>query len=292
MQRVKSSSEFGFYWRRQSPLGKLAVALGYVMLVFVAVSCLLPLLWMVATSLKEYAKVFTYPPEFIPNPVTLQNYEKLFSSVPFGRYFLNTVFVSVSVTLSQLLFSSLAAYAFARLDFPGRDTIFLGYLGTMMVPGQVTLISTYVIISKLHLVDTYWALIVPVMFGSAFGTFLLRQFFMTLPKELEDAARIDGCNKLRIYGQIILPLSKSAVVTLAIFVFLWQWNDMMWPMIVINTETMRPMALGITMLAQSKMSTDWAVLMAGATVCVGPVILLYLSAQRFFIEGIAMTGMK
>lgn len=292
MRHARPYSDFGFYWRRQGPLGKLAVGLGYVMLLLVTISCLLPLIWMVATSLKEYAKVFTYPPEFIPNPITLQNYEKLFSSVPFGRYFLNTVFVSVSVTLSQLLFSSLAAYAFARLEFPGRDTIFLGYLGTMMVPSQVTLISTYVIVARLHLVDTYWALIVPVMFGSAFGTFLLRQFFMTLPKELEDAARIDGCNKLRIYARIILPLSKSAIVTLAIFVFLWQWNDMMWPMIVINTETMRPMALGITMLAQSKMSTDWAVLMAGATVCVGPVILLYLSAQRFFIEGIAMTGMK
>lgn len=270
----------------------LSLLLMYLLLIFIAIFCILPFVWMVATSFKEYSKVFVYPPEFIPNPVTFANYEKLFSTVPFMRYMLNTVFVSVTVTCSQLLFSSLAAYAFARLQFPGRDGIFLGYLGTMMIPGQVTLIPIYVIVSKLHLVDTYWALILPVMFGSAYGTFLLRQFFMTLPKELEEAARIDGCRKIRIWAQIILPLSKSAMITLGIFVFLWQWNDMMWPMIVINSEHMRPLALGITLLAHSKMSTDWAVLMAGATVCVAPVLLLYLWAQRFFIEGIAMTGMK
>lgn len=288
----KAGSEFSFHWRRLSPFGRVRVSLGYVALIFFAFICLLPLVWMLATSLKEYSKVFVYPPEFLPNPVVLTNYRKLFTSVPFGRYFLNTVFVTTTVTASQLLFSSLAAYSFARLDFRGRDIIFLGYLGTMMIPSQVTLIPMYVIVSKLGMVNTYAALIVPVMFGSAFGTFLLRQFFMTLPKELEEAARIDGCNKLRIYAQIILPLSKSAVVTLMIFVFLWQWNDMMWPLIVINSEHMRPLALGITMLASSKMSTDWAVLMAGACVCVGPVVVLYLSAQRFFIEGIAMTGMK
>lgn len=268
------------------------LAAAYLLLFGIAFTCVLPLLWMLATSLKEYSKVFVYPPEFIPNPVTFANYIKLFSTVPFGRYLLNTVFVTVTLTFSQLLFSSLAAYAFARLEFPGRDKIFLGYLATMMIPGQVTLISTYVIISDLGMVDTYAALIVPNMFGSAIGTFMLRQFFMTLPKELEEAARVDGCNKLRIWGQIILPLSKAAMVTLGIFVFLWAWNDMMWPMIVINSEHMRPLALGITLLAQSKMSTDWAVLMAGACVCVAPVILIYVWAQRFFIEGIAMTGMK
>jgi len=273
-------------------VGKLVLALGYIVLLFVAATCLIPLVWMMATSLKEYSKVFTYPPEFIPNPVTFANYQKLFTVVPFLNYMINTIFVASTVTVSQVLFSSLAAYSFARLEWRGRDAIFMAYLGTMMIPGQVTLISQYVIISRFRMVDTYAALIVPVMFGSAFGTFLLRQFFMTLPKELEDAARIDGCGKLRIYGQIVLPLSKPAVVTLAIFVFLWQWNDMMWPMIVINSMHMRPLALGVTMLASSKFSTDWAVLMAGATVCVSPVIILYMSAQRFFIEGIAMSGMK
>lgn len=264
----------------------------YVLLIFIAFTCVLPLVWMLSTSLKEYSKIFVYPPEFLPNPVTTENYVKLFSTVPFGRYLLNTVIVTVTLTFSQLLFSSLAAYAFARLEFPGRDLIFLGYLGTMMIPSQVTLISTYVIISKLKMVDTYAALIVPYMFGSAIGTFLLRQFFMTLPKELEEAARVDGCSKLRIWAQIILPLSKASLVTLGIFVFLWSWNEMMWPMIVINSESMRPLALGITLLSQSKMSMDWGVLMAGACVCVTPVILIYVWAQRFFIEGIAMTGMK
>ena len=162
----------------------------------------------------------------------------------------------------------------------------------MMVPGQVTLITQYVIVSRLHLVNTYGAIIVPVMFGSAYGTFLLRQFFMTLPKDLEDAARIDGCGKLRIYAQIIMPLSTSALITLGIFVFLWQWNDMMWPLLVINSEEMRPMALGLTLLSTSMFGTDWALLMAGACVCVGPVIILYAFCQRFFIEGIVVTGMK
>ena len=286
------SVDFAFRFRRLSLLSKVALVLGYVMLIVVAATCLIPLIWMIATSFKEYSKVFIYPPEFIPNPVTLESYIKLFTVVPFLNYLINTIFIATTVTVSQVLFSSLAAYSFARLEWRGRDVIFLAYLGTMMIPSQVTLISQYVIISRFRMVDTYAALIVPVMFGSAFGTFLLRQFFMTLPKDLEDAARIDGCGKLRIYGQIIIPLSKPAVVTLAIFVFLWQWNDMMWPMIVINSMYRRPLALGITMLAESRYSTDWAVLMAGATVCVGPVIVLYMSAQRFFIEGIAMTGMK
>lgn len=268
------------------------LAIAYIFLFGIAFTCVLPLLWMLATSLKEYSKVFVYPPEFIPNPVTFANYEKLFSTVPFGRYLINTVFVTVTLTFSQLLFSSLAAYSFARLEFPGRDKIFLGYLATMMIPGQVTLISTYVIISKLGMVNTYAALIVPNMFGSAIGTFMLRQFFITLPKELEEAARVDGCSKLRIWWQIILPLSKASMITLGIFVFLWAWNDMMWPMIVINSEHMRPLALGITLLAHSKMSTDWAVLMAGACIGVAPVLVIYVWAQRFFIEGIAMTGMK
>lgn len=278
-------------YKKKFPLSP-GLIVAYIFLLGIAFTCVLPLLWMLATSLKEYSKVFVYPPEFIPNPVTLDNYVKLFSTVPFGRYLLNTIFVTVSLTLSQMLFSSLAAYSFARLEFPGRDKIFLGYLATMMIPGQVTLISTYVIISKLGMVNTYAALIVPNMFGSAIGTFMLRQFFITLPKELEEAARVDGCSKLRIWAQIIIPLSKAAMVTLGIFVFLWAWNDMMWPMIVINSEHMRPLALGITLLAHSKMSTDWAVLMAGACIGVAPVLVIYVWAQRFFIEGIAMTGMK
>lgn len=278
-------------YKKKIPMSP-GLLIAYIFLFGIAFTCVLPLLWMLATSLKEYSKVFVYPPEFLPNPVTFDNYVKLFSTVPFGRYLLNTVFVTVTLTLSQLLFSSLAAYAFARLEFPGRDKIFLGYLATMMIPGQVTLISTYVIISKLGMVNTYAALIVPNMFGSAIGTFMLRQFFITLPKELEEAARVDGCSKLRIWAQIIIPLSKAAMVTLGIFVFLWAWNDMMWPMIVINSEHMRPLAVGITLLAHSKMSTDWAVLMAGACIGVAPVLVIYLWAQRFFIEGIAMTGMK
>lgn len=278
-------------YKKKFPMSP-GLLIAYIFLLGVAFTCVLPLLWMLATSLKEYSKVFVYPPEFIPNPVTFENYVKLFSTVPFGRYLLNTVFVTVTLTCSQLLFSSLAAYSFARLEFPGRDKIFLGYLATMMIPGQVTLISTYVIVSKMGMVNTYAALIVPNMFGSAIGTFMLRQFFITLPKELEEAARVDGCSKLRIWAQIILPLSKAAMVTLGIFVFLWAWNDMMWPMIVINSEHMRPLAVGITLLAHSKMSTDWAVLMAGACIGVAPVLVIYIWAQRFFIEGIAMTGMK
>ena len=285
-------SDFHFRWRRQSVGQKILWILCYLLFLVVTASCIIPLAWMLSTSLKRYSQIFEYPPSFIPRPVTLESYNKLFTAVPFLRYFLNTVICAVTVTASQLLFSSLAAYSFARLEYPGRDKIFMLYLCTMMIPGQVTLITQYVIVSRMHLINTYGAIIVPVMFGSAYGTFLLRQFFMTLPKELEDAARIDGCNKFRIYGQIILPLSHSAMITLGIFVFLWQWNDMMWPLLVINSEEMRPMALGLTFLSTSLFGTDWALLMAGACVCVGPVIILYAFCQRFFIEGIVVTGMK
>lgn len=264
----------------------------YLLLIILAITDIIPFIWMFSTSFKERGKVFSYPPTFLPEPFTLEPYFRLFTYIPFLRQFLNSVIVTSLVIIGQLICCSLAGYSFARLEFPGRDIIFLLYLGTLMIPGYVTLIPTYIIIRSLGWINTLYALFVPGLFGGAFGTFLLRQFFLTIPKELEDAAKIDGCGYFKIYSTIMLPQIFPALATLGIFTFIGTWNDFLWPLIVINSESKRTITLGVAILTRGFHSTDWPTLMAGATLSVIPVIAVFLFAQRYFTEGITLTGIK
>ncbi len=208
----------------------------------------------------------------------------------FSLFFLNSLYVAICVTLGQVITSSLAAYAFARLRFPFRDQLFLGYLATMMVPGVVTMIPVYALLGQLDLVNTYAALVVPGIF-SAYGTFLLRQFFMGIPKELEDAALIDGANHLQIYAQVILPLAKPALATLTTFTFLGSWNGFMWPLIVAHDLELKTLPIGLAAF-QGLHQTEWTLLMAASLVVMVPVILVFLFNQRYFVRGIVMSGIK
>ncbi|MGQ9457837.1 MAG: carbohydrate ABC transporter permease [Anaerolineae bacterium] len=250
---------------------------------------LVPFLWMVSTSLKAPGQVFTDPPQWIPRPLMWQNYWEAVSIMPFGRFFLNSLIQSSGVTVLQLLTSSLAAFAFARLRSRGRDTLFLLYLATLMIPFPVTLIPNFLVIRFLGWVDTFRALILPPSF-SPFSTFLLRQFFLTIPLDLDDAARIDGASSLDLWWRIALPLSKPALATLAIFTFMGQWNDFLWPLVVTQSLEMRTLPVGLSSF-QSRYAIQWHLLMAGSTIALLPVLALFVVGQRYFIQGITLTGM-
>jgi multiple sugar transport system permease protein len=261
----------------------------YVALTVGALLMIFPFLWMVSTSLKNQVDVLTFPPAWIPDPVVWRNYVEVTRLIPFGRFLLNTAFVAVVVTVLELITSSLAGYAFARLRFPGRDKLFLLYLGTLMIPGQVTIIPNFLLMSWLGWVDTYLALIVPAAF-TAFGTFLLRQFFLSIPPELEQAARIDGCSFFGIYRHIIIPLSGPALATLAVFAFMTQWNAFLWPLIVTNRETMRTLTVGLRYFGDEQ-AAYINYLMAGTVMSLIPILIVFVVLQRYFVRGIAMTGM-
>jgi len=262
----------------------------YLILGLGALIMLIPLLWSLSTSLKTYSEVFTNPFGLLPNQWSFQNFIEVFKVVPFHLYFLNTLKITVACTVGTLGTSAMAAYAFARLRFPGRDFLFWGYLATLMIPRQITLVPTFVLMKYLGLLDNHLSLILPGMF-SAYGTFLLRQFFLTLPVELEEAAVIDGCGYLRRFFQIILPLSKPALATLGIFTIMAQWNDFLYPMIFINSDHNRTLTLGLAIF-RGDADVQWNLLMAATTLASLPMVLAFLSAQRFFVEGIAMTGIK
>ncbi|MEI6501701.1 MAG: carbohydrate ABC transporter permease [Armatimonadota bacterium] len=208
----------------------------------------------------------------------------------FIAFYLNSLIVTIAVTVGGVVTSSLAAFAFSRLSFPGRDKLFLAYLGTMMVPQVVTMIPVFVLLKMIGLIDSYWAMILPPMF-TAYGTFLLRQFFVSIPTELEDAARIDGCGLWGIYRHVIMPLSGPALATLTTFIFLGTWNSFMWPLIVINSMEKRPLMLGLYAF-MSQYNTEWALLMAASVMVMGPVVVVFLIGQRYFVKGIVVSGLK
>ena len=265
------------------------LGLSYAALLIGAVVMIVPFLWMVSTSVKSIPEVFAYPIIWIPEAIRWENYPQVLELLPFGRYLFNSAFVSLAVTLLELVTSSLAAYAFARLHFPGRDKLFLLYLGTLMIPGQVTLIPNFLLMRWFGWIDTYLALIIPAAF-TAFGTFLLRQFFLSIPRELEEAARADGASYFRVYWQIILPLSGPALATLAVFSFMTQWNAFIWPLIVTDREELRTVTVGLRYF-QDELVTDYHYLMAGSVMSVIPVLIIFLLLQRYFVRGIALTGM-
>jgi multiple sugar transport system permease protein len=219
-----------------------------------------------------------------------ESFRRAWSSMPFGRFYLNSLFVAIAVTIGQTLTSSLAAYAFARLEFPGRDRVFLTYLATMMIPGAVLMVPTFLLMRWLDWFDSYLALIAPAMF-SAYGTFMLRQFFMTLPRDLEDAARIDGCGKLRVWLYVILPLSKPALATLATFTFLGCWGAFQWPLFATQSMHMKVLPIGLSAF-QDKFSVQYNLMMAASLIVMVPTLAVFLFNQRFFTRGIQLSGMR
>lgn len=281
----------------QSRLRKILRRIGgpvvaYIVLTAMAVVSIFPFVWMVSTSLKGAGQIFAWPPQLIPSPIVWHNYVHVFQLMPFGRMFANTVFYAACVTLGQLFFCSLAGFAFARLRFPGRDLIFMLYLGTLMIPATVTLVPSFILMRWFHWVDTIWAMTIPGMLGSAFGTFLMRQFFLTLPTELDDAATIDGASRFRVYWQVDLPLARPALAVLAVFTITTVWNDFLWPLVMLHSEKLYTLTLGLASVRGGIQSyTFWAELMGAAAMSVTPLILMFLFAQRFFTEGISLTGM-
>lgn len=227
--------------------------------------------------------------DFSPSRWTLENYFYVFEVMPFARFYLNSIIVTVSVLVLQLLVSSLAAFAFARLRFKGREMLFLAYLATLMIPFPVTLIPNFLLIQRFGWFDTYWALIVPSIF-SVFSTFLLRQYYRGLPLDYDEAARMDGAGSLRIWWQIIMPLSAPVLGTLAIFTFQAVWNDFLWPLVVTRSPSMRTIPIGLNALV-GQFSTDWSPLMAGSVIALLPVLIIYLFAQNLFVRGISLSGL-
>ncbi len=255
-------------------------------------SCLfvIPFLWMILTSIKTLGESTLVPPVIFPAIPQWSNYVQVMNALPFATFYTNTILMTAGRTLGQLLLCSLAAYAFARIEFPGRNVLFLLMLSVLMVPGYVVILPQYLIMKNLGWINTLQALIVPGLF-SAFGTFLLRQFFLSLPRELDEAAKLDGANHLQIYWRVILPLAKPALIALAIFTCLWSWNDLLWPLVVTDSPDKMTLSVGLATL-QGEHLTNFPILMAGTVLASWPMLALFISLQRYFIEGIAITGTK
>jgi multiple sugar transport system permease protein len=270
---------------------RVLALLWYLALGLGSLAVILPFIWMLSTSFKEPQEVFHYPPTWIPKTWHLENYIEAWHAAPFARYFLNSFIVAIAVTLGQLASCSLAAFAFARMKFKGSNFMFTVFLSTTMISTQVTLVPSYLIIEKLDWIDTYQGLIVPFL-ANAFGVFMIRQAFMTIPRELEDAARIDGCGRLRFLIQIILPLTRPVLAAQALFAFMGNWNSYLWPLIVTNHENMRTLQIGLRYFVSQEGGAPWGVYMAAAVLVTLPVILVYFLVQKSFVEGMATTGLK
>ncbi|MFC0333488.1 carbohydrate ABC transporter permease [Paenibacillus sepulcri] len=262
----------------------------YILLLVVCIVTVLPFIWMLSGSLKNQATIFQHSMQLIPTQPLWSNYSDVWSKIPFGTFYWNTVKVSVISTAGSLISASLAAYAFAKLKFPGNSKLFLLYLATMMIPGQAIMIPQFTIMKNLELVNTHWALILLHLF-SPYGVFLLRQFFIQLPHDLNESARIDGCSEFGIFFRIVLPLAKPALVTLGIFNLLGSWNDFLQPLIYLSKENLYTIQMGIRYFQQVN-GADYPLILAATTMSLVPIIIIYLFAQRYFIEGIAVTGTK
>lgn len=269
---------------------KINNILWHIVLIAGALTMVIPFVWMVLTSFKTFAETIHVPIIWLPSSFRFDNYAEVLERLNFGRYYLNTIYITIVITLGQLFLCSLAAYAFARLEFPGRDFLFIIILTVLMVPPQMTLISRFLLINFFGWVDTFWALIVPNMV-SAYGTFFLRQFFKTLPGELEDSAKIDGCSYFRIFWNIMLPLCTSSIIAFGIFTVLWAWNDLLWPLIVTTSEAKRVLSVGIATL-QGQHDTEYHLLMSASVMATIPMVAVFLVGQKYFIEGIAVSGIK
>jgi multiple sugar transport system permease protein len=272
-------------FKKRLSAGALYAVLGMSALAFLA-----PILWMFLTSLKTAEQVYTWPPVILPPQPQWKNYVDAMTFAPFGRYYINSFFLCACVVIGTLLSNTLIAYGFSRIKWPGRDLVFIIVLATLMLPFQVTMIPVYIIFKKLGWVGTFLPLIVPAFFGNAYYIFLLRQFFRGIPYELSDAARIDGCSELGILWHIILPLSKPAIVTVALLSFLGTWNDFLGPLIYLHDERFYTVTLGLQSFI-SRIWTPMEQMMAASTVAVIPILIIFLLAQKYFVEGINLTGL-
>lgn len=268
------------------------VIAGYIILILIAISMLYPFFAMLNLSFVQNDAIFSQAGKVFYSGLTLDNYKNVFQEIPLSRYFFNSLVVAVITTIGQVLFASLAGYAFARMKFPFKNAIFLIVLITMLVPPQVNIIPLFFIMREMHLIDTYQALILPGLFGG-FGIFMMRQYFLGLPKDLEESAKIDGCNLFQMFFKIALPLALPTVATLALFTFVTTWNSFMWPLIVTNSEGMRTLPVGLAIFKGSfREITLWGELLACSVICTIPVIIVFLLGKRYFINDILQGGVK
>jgi multiple sugar transport system permease protein len=268
-------------------LGRAAL---YAVLLALAVLTVFPLLWLALSAFKPVDVMFRYPPVLLPPRWRVENFVEVFHASPFGRYLLNSLIVATAVTAVAIVFHAMAGYALARLRFPGRQALFLGVVSTLFVPLYAITIPLFLLVKALGWVDTYWGLIVPSIFN-AFGIFLYRQFFLSLPRELEDAARIDGCSRAGVFFRIALPLARPATATLAVFSFLYNWDNFFWPLIVTSSTEMRVIQVGVAAF-YDVYNPRWNLMLAGATIAVVPSFVLFFLLQRHLVQGIQTTGLK
>lgn len=265
--------------------------LSYAILIMGSVAFLVPFIWMLSTSLKTAGQVFSYPIEWTPDPWVWENYVTLFEAAPFGRYLLNTVVLTFFGVLGTVVGSSIAGYAFARFRFRGRDTLFFIMLSTMMVPGWATLIPQFILFRELGWLNTYLPLIIPGFFATPFATFLMRQFFLTISGEIDDAAKIDGAGTFRIFFTIVLPQAKPGLIIIGLFSFMANWNEFFGPLIYLTSQELFPISLGIVNFV-GEQSQNYPLMMTAATLSMAPCLLLFFLAQRWFIQGVVITGVK
>jgi ABC-type glycerol-3-phosphate transport system permease component len=263
----------------------------HVAVLALAVAFFLPFLWMLGTAVKPDNDIFLYPPKWIPSIWQFSNFASAWAKAPFARFYFNSVVVTASIALIQLTTAALAAYAFARLHFPGKSILFACYLLVMMIPSQVTLIPNFITLKTLGMLNTYWALILPFA-ATGFGTFLIRQYFLSIPQELFDAAIVDGAGHLRILWTICVPIARPALATFGLLTTMWHWNDFFWPLIVTSSPQMRTLPLGLVVFTNSEQGTSWNLLMAAGIFTALPIVMLFLVAQRYFVQGIARVGIK
>lgn len=262
----------------------------YVLLIALSVATVFPFVWMLGTALKSRQEVFAYPPTLWPSELHWENFTRVLEMVPFLKFYMNSLIVTSAITFFQVLGAALAGYAFARLRFPFKNALFMLYIATLIIPNQVTMLPLFLLVSRFGWIDTYQGLTVPFL-ASAFAVFFLRQFFQTIPRELEEAAVMDGASRRRILFQIVLPLARPALATITLFIFLSEWDTYLWPLIVTNSEAMRTLPIGLRFFVEES-GSQMNLMMAGAVMAVVPILLLFFMAQRQFIEGIAMTGSK
>jgi ABC-type glycerol-3-phosphate transport system permease component len=274
---------------RQAKIARKAILYG--LLIGLGLAFSFPFYWMVSTSLKAPGYIYVNPPQWIPNPVYFANYPEIWQQLPFGVFIRNSLIITVLATIGYVVASTMAAYAFARIRFKGRNVYFALLLSTLMLPSQVTLIPQFILYKNLGWLDTFLPLIVPAFFGSAFYIFLLRQFFLTLPKDLDEAAIVDGANRLQILWKIFVPLAKPAIATVIVFSVIYNWNDFFAPLIYLTKLENMTLAVGLQ-LFRGQLTTDYAHMMAGATVAIFPILVIFFLAQDFFVKSIALTGIK
>jgi ABC-type glycerol-3-phosphate transport system permease component len=283
------------FWSKKSTRKLIAKSAALSIILVGAFFQLIPFVWMVSSSLKDLGSVYIFPPRWIPRPFIWENYAEVWRLSPFLRYLINTVVITGGNIAGLVISCSIVAYGFARLRAPGRNILFVILLSTMMLPFQVTMIPLYLIFNALGWVNSFKPLIVPAFFGAPFFIFLLRQFFMGIPLEMDDAARIDGCSIYGIYWRIILPLAKPALATVAIFTFMWNWNDFIGPLIYLQSPDKFTLSLGLNSFRTTGSgygTTEWNLLMAASIIVLAPCVILFFFAQKYFIQGVVVSGLK